>query len=80
VNGFVMLALECALVALVPIVLNARDRRRDRAIAAIVGACPLSWRSSITLDVRAPLFSRGVKACSTCRTASPMTSGRRWAG
>ncbi len=57
-----MLALECALVALVPIVLNSRDRRRDRAIAAIVGACPLSWRSSITLDVRAPLFSRGVKA------------------
>jgi len=62
VNGFVMLALECALVALVPIVLNARDRRRDRAIAAIVGACPLSWRSSITPDVRAPLFSRRGKA------------------
>ena len=40
--------------------LNARDRRRDRALAAALGACPREWRGALALHVRAPLLSRRV--------------------
>ena len=61
-SGVVMLALQCALVALLLMLQNMRDRRRHRAIGAILAACPVSWRDSVFLDVRAPFFSRSVKA------------------
>jgi hypothetical protein len=57
------MALELAVVALVLVLLNARDRRRNRAIARVLDvldACPRSLRASIALHARAPLLSRRV--------------------
>lgn len=44
--------------ALVLGLLNARDRRRDRTVSVVLGACDRAWRSGVALQVRAPLLSR----------------------
>ena len=59
-SGFAFMALELALVALPLVLLNARDRRRDRAVAAVLDACPRSLRAAIALRTRASLLSRRV--------------------
>ncbi len=59
-NGFVCMAVELGMVALLLVLLNARDRRRDRAIAAILDACPRPLREAIALRTRAPLLFRHV--------------------
>ena len=46
-NGLVFLGLVLAVVTLVLVLLNARDRRRAGAIAAVLGACPAGLRGSI---------------------------------
>ena len=58
--GLAFLVLEVGLFALVLFLLNARDRRRDRAVAAILCACPASLRASVAIRARAPLLRRGV--------------------
>ena len=40
--------------------LNARGRRRDRAVATVLGACPPRLRSVIAIRARAGLLSRRV--------------------
>jgi hypothetical protein len=59
-NGLAFLGLVLAVVALVLVRLNARDRRRAGAIAAVVGACPAALRGSIAVHARGSLLSRGV--------------------
>ena len=59
-NGLWVMALEIAAVALLLVLLNARGRRRDRAVGAVVGACPRALQESIALHARAPLLSRRV--------------------
>lgn len=58
--GPLIVALELALVGLILVLLNARDHRRARAIAAVLGACPAAWRGSVALHARAPVLSRRV--------------------
>ena len=55
-----VLALEIGLFALAFLLLNARDRRRDRAIGAVSAACPRVLRSSLAIHARASLLSRRV--------------------
>lgn len=58
VSGLVFVALELGLVALVLVLLNARDRRRDRTAAVVLGACATaSRRGGLALHVRASLLS-----------------------
>jgi hypothetical protein len=59
-NGLGFVVLEVAVVALVLALLNLRDRRRARAIAAVFCACPAALRGSIALHARASLLSRRV--------------------
>jgi hypothetical protein len=59
-NGLVFLGLVLAVVTLVLMLLNARDRRRAGAIAAVLGACPAGLRGSIALHGRGSLLSRRV--------------------
>jgi hypothetical protein len=59
-NGPGFVALELAMVVLVLALLNARDRRRERAIAAVLGACPAVLRGSIALHARGSLLARRV--------------------
>jgi hypothetical protein len=59
-NGLAFMALELAVVALVLVLLNARDRRRDRATAAVLDACPRHLRSAIAVRARTRLLSRRV--------------------
>jgi len=54
------LGLEIGLPALAFVLLNARDRRRDQAIAAVAAACPRSLRGSLAVDARASVLSRRV--------------------
>lgn len=58
-NGLAF-GLVLAVVALVLVRLNARDRRRAGAIAAVVGACPAALRGSIAVHARGSVLSRGV--------------------
>ena len=51
--------LEVGVVALVLVLLNARDRRRDRAAGAVIGACPATLRESVAVRARASLLGRG---------------------
>ena len=46
--------------ALVLVLLNARDGRRQRALALVLDACPPTLHSSIALHARARLLSRRV--------------------
>ena len=55
-----VLGLEIGLLALTFMLLNARDRRHDRAIAAVAAACPRSLRGSLAAHARAPVLSRRV--------------------
>jgi hypothetical protein len=59
-NGLAFLGLELAAVALVLVLLNARDRRRARTIVAVLGACPPALRGSVTIRARGSLLSRRV--------------------
>ena len=54
------LALEIGLLALAMVLLNARDRRRGRATAIVLAACPGSLRGALTVGAEAPLLSRHV--------------------
>ena len=56
-SGLGFVVLEIALVALVLVLLNARDGRRQRALALVLDACPPTLRSSIALNARARLLS-----------------------
>ena len=56
----VALGLQIALLALTFALLNARDRRRDGAIAAVTAACPRPLRGSLAVQARAPVLSRRV--------------------
>jgi hypothetical protein len=59
VKDVIFLALELGLVALVLVLLNARDRRRDRTAAVVLEMCPMQFRrGGLALRVRAPLCSR----------------------
>jgi hypothetical protein len=60
VVGFGFLGLELAFVALVLVLLNARDRRRDRATIAALRTCPVSLLSVIAVNARASLWRRRV--------------------
>jgi hypothetical protein len=60
VSGGIVLAVELAALALLLARLNARDRRRDRAVATVLEACPPSLRSAIAVRARAGLLSRRV--------------------
>jgi len=55
-----VLGVEIGLLALAFMLLNARDRRRDRAVAAVAAACPRSLRGSLAAHARAPVLSRRV--------------------
>jgi hypothetical protein len=55
-----MLAVEMGLLALAFVLLNARDDRRNRAIAAVAAACPRALRGSLAIHARAPALSRRV--------------------
>ena len=58
-NGALALGSVALTVALGLALLNARDRRRDRAVAVVLCACaPPSLRGLIALRVRAPLLLR----------------------
>ena len=59
-NGLIFLGLVMGSVVLVLGLLNARDRRRARAIADVLGACPATRRGSIALHARGALLSRRV--------------------
>ena len=62
-NGFRFIVLEIGLVALALVLLNARERRGNRAIALVLDvldASPRSLRNSIALHARASLLSRRV--------------------
>ena len=59
-NGLWFIALELGAVGLVLVLLNARDRRRDRAVAAVLEACPRRLRGAIALHARARWLSRRV--------------------
>jgi hypothetical protein len=59
-NGLAFLGFVLAVVVLVLVRLNARDRRRAEAIAAVVGACPAALRGSIAVHARGSVLSRGV--------------------
>ncbi len=59
-NGLAFLGLVVAVVALVLVLLNARDRRQAGAIAAVLGACPAALRGSMALHARGSLLSRRV--------------------
>jgi len=59
-NGLIFLGLVMGSVVLVLGLLNARDRRRARAIADVLGACPATLRGSIALHARGSLLSRRV--------------------
>ena len=62
--GLVIVGLAIGPVALVLLLLNARDRRRDRAASVILGACNTpSLRGWVSLRVRASLLSRRAVAC-----------------
>jgi hypothetical protein len=50
--GPLVVALELTLVGLILVLLNARDHRRARAIAAVLSACPSAWRGSLALHTR----------------------------
>jgi hypothetical protein len=58
--GPLIVALELALVGLILVLLNARDHRRARVIAAVLGAGPPAWGGSVALHAQAPLLSRRV--------------------
>jgi hypothetical protein len=58
--GPLVVVLELTLVGLILVLLNARDHRRSRAIAAVLSACPSAWRGSLALHVHAPLLSHRV--------------------
>ena|SRR5919108_5441750 len=61
--GLAFVVLEIALVGLVLVLLNARDRRRDRAtglVLDVLDACPQPFRNAIAVNARAPLLSRRV--------------------
>ncbi|PYM18445.1 MAG: hypothetical protein DMD78_27620 [Candidatus Rokuibacteriota bacterium] len=62
-SGLGFVALEIALIALVLVLLNARDRRRERALALVLDVldtCPRTLLSSMALHARARLLSRRV--------------------
>ena len=59
-NGLGFVGLELSVIALVLALLNARDRRRARAITAVLCACPAILRRSIALHARGSLLSRRV--------------------
>jgi hypothetical protein len=70
VRGLIVLTIVAGFYALVLVLLNARDRRRDRAVALVLGACERSLRSQVALQVCAPLLSRRTVAVldmSDCR-------------
>jgi hypothetical protein len=72
VRGLIVLTVVAGFYALVLVLLNARDRRRDRAVAHVLGACERSLRSQVALQVRASLLSRRTVAVldmSDCRGA-----------
>ena len=50
--GPLVVVLELTLVGLILVLLNARDHRRSRAIAAVLSACPSAWRGSLALHTR----------------------------
>ncbi len=56
----VAFGLEIGLLALAFALLNARDHRRDRAIAAVTAACPRLLRGVLAVHARAPVLSRRV--------------------
>jgi hypothetical protein len=60
VIGLAFIVLEIGMIALLLVLLNARDRRRARALEAAFGACPTSLRSSIALRADASLLRRRV--------------------
>ena len=59
-SGLVFVGLELAVISLVLALLNARDRRCARAIAAVLCASPPALRSSIAIHARGALLSRRV--------------------
>ncbi len=59
VNGLLAVGLGALALTLFLALLNARDRRRDRAGATVLGACATpSLRGLVSLRVHAPLLSR----------------------
>jgi len=54
------LGLQIGLLMLTFALLNARDRRRDCAIAAVAAACPRSMRGMLAVHARARVLSRRV--------------------
>jgi len=59
-SGLGFAGLELGVIALVLGLLNARDRRRARAIAAVLGACLPALRGAVALHARGPILSRHV--------------------
>ena len=79
VNGLLAVGLGALALTLFLALLNARDRRRDRAGATVLGACATpSLRGLVSLRVHAPLLSRNtivrldMSACSTDEVWSTM--------
>ncbi len=59
-SGLGFVGLELAVISLLVALLNARDRRCGRAIAAVLSASPLALRGSIAIHARGSLLSRRV--------------------
>ena len=59
-NGLGVMVIQLAALGLVLVLLNARDRRRARAVAAVLAACPRPLRGAIAVRTRAPVLSRRV--------------------
>jgi hypothetical protein len=57
-TALIVLAMAVGPTALMLALLNARDRRRDRAAEIVLGACNRRLLSQVALQVRAPLLSR----------------------
>jgi len=71
-NGFLFLGLGALTLTLFLALLNARDRRRDRAAATVLGACATpSLRGLVALRVHAPLLSRHTTVVLDMSACSP---------
>ena len=59
--GFGIVVLELAAIALVLMLLNARDERRDRVLATARSACPRALRCALAVHAHARLLGRRVE-------------------
>lgn len=75
--GLMFVGVEFGLVVLVLVLLNVRDRRRERLVAVVLGACgPL--RDCFGLHVHAPLWSRRTLAILDMLDTPPCVGVEVW--